>query len=55
VILNEDFDVTISYDVLNTDPETQEKKLAQIQALTALDRNGRINVDNLLNSYSKLS
>ncbi len=45
---NEDFDVTISYDVLNTDPETQEKKLAQIQALTALDRNGRINVDNLL-------
>ena len=45
---NEDFDVTISYDVLNTDPETQEKKLAQIQALTALDRNGRINVDALL-------
>ncbi len=45
---NEDFDVTISYDVLNTDPETQEKKLAQIQALTALDRNGRINVDSLL-------
>jgi hypothetical protein len=44
----EDFDVTISYDVLNTDPETQEKKLAQIQALTALDRNGRINVDALL-------
>jgi ribosomal protein S8 len=44
----EDFDVTISYDVLNTDPETQEKKLAQIQALTALDRNGRINVDSLL-------
>lgn len=44
----EDFDVTISYDVLNTDPETQEKKLAQIQALTALDRNGRINVDQLL-------
>ena len=45
---NEDFDVTISYDVLNTDPETQEKKLAQIQALTAMDRNGRINVDSLL-------
>ena len=45
---NENFDVTISYDVLNTDPETQEKKLAQIQALTALDRNGRINVDSLL-------
>lgn len=44
----EDFDVTISYDVLNTDPETQEKKLSQIQALTALDRNGRINVDQLL-------
>jgi hypothetical protein len=45
---DENFDVTISYDVLNTNPETQEKKLAQIQALTALDRNGRINVDNLL-------
>ena len=45
---NEDFDVTISYDVLNTDPQTQEKKLAQIQALTAMDRNGIINVDNLL-------
>ena len=45
---NENFDVTISYDVLNTDPETQERKLAQIQALTQLDRNGRINVDNLL-------
>lgn len=45
---NEDFDVTISYDVLNTDPGVQEKKLAQIQALTALDRNGRINVDQLL-------
>jgi len=45
---DENFDVTISYDVLNTDPETQEKKLAQIQALTALDRNGRINVDQLL-------
>ena len=38
----------ISYDVLNTDPETQEKKLAQIQALTAMDRNGRINVDSLI-------
>jgi hypothetical protein len=45
---DENFDVVISYDVLNTDPKTQESKLAQLQALTALDRSGRINVDNLL-------
>ena len=45
---DENFDVVISYDVLNTDPQTQESKLAQLQALTALDRSGRINVDNLL-------
>jgi hypothetical protein len=45
---DENFDVVISYDVLNTDPETQEKKLAQLSQLTAMDRSGRINVDNLL-------
>lgn len=45
---DENFDVVISYDVLNADPETQEAKLQQLQALTALDRNGRINMDSLL-------
>ena len=45
---NENFDVTISYDVLNTDPETQEKKLGQVVNLLQMDRNNRINVDNLL-------
>lgn len=45
---DENFDVTISYDVLNTDPESQEKKLNQMVSLLQLDRNGRINVDNLL-------
>lgn len=45
---DENFDVVISYDVLNSDPETQEAKLQQLQSLTALDRNGRINMDSLL-------
>ena len=45
---DENFDVVISYDVLNADPETQEAKLQQLQSLTALDRNGRINMDSLL-------
>ena len=45
---DENFDVTISYDVLNTDPEKQENKLNQMVSLLQLDRNGRINVDNLL-------
>tara|TARA_B100000900_G_C20595802_1_gene723349 strand:- start:1794 stop:3884 length:2091 start_codon:yes stop_codon:yes gene_type:complete len=45
---DENFDVTISYDVLNTDPEKQENKLNQMVSLLQLDRNARINVDNLL-------
>lgn len=45
---DDNFDVTISYDVLNTDPERQENKLNQMVSLLQLDRNGRINVDNLL-------
>ena len=42
------FDITINYDVLNTDPKSQEAKLAQMTALLQLDRNGRIDVDKLL-------
>ena len=45
---DDNFDVTISYDILNTDPEKQENKLNQMVSLLQLDRNGRINVDNLL-------
>ncbi len=44
----EDFDIIINYDVLSTDPETQEKKLQQIMGLTQLDSNGRINMQALL-------
>jgi hypothetical protein len=45
---DESFDIMISYDVLNTDPATQEQKLQQVVALTQMDRNGRINMDALL-------
>ena len=45
---NENFDIVISYDVLNSDPETQQNKLQQMVALTQLDRSGRININNLL-------
>jgi hypothetical protein len=38
----------ISYDVLNADASAQENKLQQIVALTQMDRNGRINIDALL-------
>lgn len=45
---DENFDIIISYDVLNSDPEAQEKKLNQLVSLTQLDRNGRISIDRLL-------
>ena len=45
---DENFDIVISYDVLNSDPDAQEKKLNQLTALTQLDRNGRISIDKLL-------
>jgi hypothetical protein len=44
----EDYDVIITYDVLNSDPETQEKKLQQLLNLSQMDRNGRLNIDRLL-------
>ena len=44
----ENFDIVVSYDVLNTDPDTQESKLKQMVQLMQLDRNSRINVDTLL-------
>ena len=45
---DENFDIMVSYDTLNNDPDTQEKKLQQIVSLMQLDRNGRINVDSLI-------
>ena len=45
---NENFDIIISYDVLNTDPETQQKKLQEMVSLTQLDRSGRIDINSLL-------
>jgi hypothetical protein len=45
---NENFDIVISYDVLNTDPETQQRKLQEMVSLTQLDRNGRIDINSLL-------
>ena len=47
---DENYDIIISYDVLNSDPETQEKKLQQMVALTQLDRSGSINSDSLLDA-----
>ncbi len=44
----ENYDIMISYDVLNSDPTAQEQKLQQIVALTQMDRNGRINMDSLM-------
>jgi hypothetical protein len=49
---NENFDITISYDVLNTDPETQRAKLQEMVSLVQLDRNGRINMDSLLDAVA---
>jgi len=45
---DENYDIVISYDVLNSDPDAQEKKLNQLVSLTQLDRNGRISIDKLL-------
>lgn len=42
---DEDFDISIAFDVQNTEPDTWEKKLEQLIALVPLDRSGRINVD----------
>lgn len=44
----ENYDVLVTYDVLNTDPENQEKKLQQFLSLSQMDRNGRLSMDRLL-------
>jgi hypothetical protein len=45
---NENFDIIVSFDTQNNDPETQEKKLGQLVQLMAMDRNGKFNVDRFL-------
>ena len=44
----EDFDIIVSFDSQNHDPETHEKRLAQLVNLISMDRNGKIDVDRLL-------
>ena len=45
---NENFDIMINFDVLDTDPETVEKKLQSFVALNQLNVNNRMNIDGLL-------
>jgi len=45
---DEDVDISIAFDVQNTDKETWEKKMEQTIALVPLDRSGRINMDALI-------
>ena len=45
---DENFDIQIEFDVLMRDPENLEKQLQQFVSLIQLDRNGRINMDRLL-------
>ena len=49
---DEDFDIKISFDVLNNDPDTHEARLSQFVQLLQLDRNGRINADALLEAMA---
>jgi hypothetical protein len=45
---NENFDIMINFDVLDTDPDAVEKKLQGFVALNQLNVNNRMNVDGLL-------
>ena len=45
---NENFDIVVNYDVLSADPENLETQLNQFVSLVQFDRNGRINMDRLL-------
>lgn len=48
----EEYDIIINYDVLNTDQEKQEAKLQQLVNLTQLDSSGRINMTGLLDTMA---
>ena len=45
---NENYDVLLSYDVMNSDPDTLEKKLSQIASLIQMDRNGTMDIDKFI-------
>jgi len=45
---NENFDIIINYDVMSNDPDNMEAQLKQFAAMLQLDKNGRINVDMLI-------
>jgi hypothetical protein len=45
---NENFDIIINYDVMQTDPDNVEAQISQFSTLLQLDRNGRMDVDMLL-------
>ena len=45
---NEDFDIIMNYDVMMNDPENVEAQLNKFVSLMQIDRNGRIDVDTLL-------
>jgi len=45
---DEDFDLIVSFDTQNNDPESVERKLTQILQLAAYDKNGKFNLDALL-------
>lgn len=45
---NEDFDIEITFDVLNNDPETMESRLNAVASLFQFDKNGRISPDAFL-------
>jgi len=45
---DDNFSITVAFDSQNTDPETAEAQLKNMVSLVQLDRNGRIDVDKLL-------
>jgi hypothetical protein len=45
---NENFDIIINYDVMQNDPDNIEAQITQFSTLLQLDRNGRMDVDMLL-------
>ncbi len=44
----DNYDVIVSYDVLNSDPDTQQKKLQQFISLSQMDTGGRFNMNRFL-------
>ena len=49
---DEDFDINISFDLLNNDPDTHETRLGQFVQLMQMDRNNRINADALIENMA---